>query len=786
MGNQFRVWKCLAGLVFTACATAVFADNQWSGDVTSGFQANLQPTDQAKFNEYLASPDGAVMNGRLDYEGEDGILGLDFSDGGGFNRKASLDMQYQNDLTVDVNFQQYQHLYTNTGETIWSNPSPNLYLLPQSLLLENQGQSSQQEYQNLLNYQNTNGQPVSMGLHDTVLGGTAKYQVSPEFDIEVGGNQKWRTGSRPIAFYSAVELPQELNETTTQSDVKAEYDGKGFALRASYEISDYENSLPSIIWSNPAQANSIPGTSSIEQASLAPSNLANTFKISGLLDINNETRANADFSLGYETQDQPFLPYTANTADPLPAAGMPPGATSLANTNSLAYQSLNGCIQILTQNYVLTSRPTKDLVVSLRYKDYEQADMTALLDFPGYVDKDASWAVNTGNVVNNNFGWVNQDLGGKATYTLMRGLQLNAGYDCNWENYQDREISATTEQTAKGGLDLKPLHGLDVSGDYTYSDRVASQSNWTNDLEIQPNAGTVNAPFDYGDALSSTFRRYDIADRVVNEFTTKVKLDVTKNLWLSAAWTTGGDNYQPGSEALTGDVYTTSLGAPATILNSNTQLGLLSDYHDITTFSAVWQPLDNLNLSGTVNWENYNYNQANGPSNISPSNPLNPGEVWYLNEQENTTYLSFAGNYQMNSKVDLDARWTLTNNTGDYIFSGYNNQFPLTAAGVPVSQVIQQGGAPVTVAVYQPTQSLPNTMYWKEDFNFGVTYHISETWSLRGSYLLEVYNVNDWQTDGVGSISSVPATGALNYMFLGGWDAPYTAQMASLTLTAKL
>ena len=70
---------------------------------------------------------------------------------GGFNRKASLDLEYQNDLTVDVNFQQYQHLYTNTGETICSNPSPNLYLLPQALQLENQGQSSQQEYQNLLN-----------------------------------------------------------------------------------------------------------------------------------------------------------------------------------------------------------------------------------------------------------------------------------------------------------------------------------------------------------------------------------------------------------------------------------------------------------------------------------------------------------------------------------------------------------------------------------------------------------------------------------------------------------
>ena len=110
--------------------------------------------------------------------------------------------------------------------------------------------------------------------------------------------------------------------------------------------------------------------------------------------------------------------------------------------------------------------------------------------------------------------------------------------------------------------------------------------------------------------------------------------------------------------------------------------------------------------------------------------------VWFLNEQENTTYLSFAGNYQMNSKVDLDARWTLTNNTGDYIFSGYNNQFPLTAAGVPVSQTIQQDGARMTVAVYQPTQSLPNTMYWKEDYNFGLTYHINETWSLRGNWML--------------------------------------------------
>ena len=228
---------------------------------------------------------------------------------------------------------------------------------------------------------------------------------------------------------------------------------------------------------------SIPGTSSVEEASLAPSNLANTFKLSGLLDINNETRANADFSLGYETQSQQFLPYAANTAIPFPAG--PPG-TSLANTNSLAYQNLNGCVQILTQNYVLTSRPTKDLVITLRYKDYEQADMTAQLDFPGYVDKDTSWSPTV--IPNNNYGSVDQQASAKATYTLMKGLQLNGGYDCDWQNYQDREVSATTEQTAKGGLDLKPLRGLDVSGDYTYADRVASNSAWAEDLAFQPNA----------------------------------------------------------------------------------------------------------------------------------------------------------------------------------------------------------------------------------------------------------------------------------------------------------
>ncbi len=738
MTKKIRVREILMGLAAALLASTAFADEVWTGELLQGFQANLQTTSQAKYQEYLSRPDGAVMNGNLEYDGSEGILDLGLSDMGGFNRKADLGLEYEKNLTIDVNFEQFQHLYSNTANTIYSNPSPDLYLLPGSLQLANQGQSSALVYQNLLNQENNYARPLTVGLQDSIMGAEARYQVSPELELQVGGNQKWRDGSRPLGLIgsSTVELPEQLNQTTTNGDVKAEYDGKNFAIRAGYELSYFDNSLPSMIWSNPTIYQSIPNNSSLNQYALDPSNQLHRFSFSAETDCLPETRIAADVALGYETQNQAFLPYTINPYDTVGTGG--PAANLVS---SLPATSLNGMIQTFTQNYVVTSRPWSNFVITARYKDYQLADMNPNILFPGYVSHDGSWGA--GNILNDNYSTINQSLGGSANWTLLRGLSVNGGYSSNWMNLTDREVTATHEDAWKWGLDLKPLRGVDLKGEYTWTQRVASQDGYISDDYLQ----NVGSPAEYGEAVNPGLRRYDVADRQVQNITSKATLTVLKNVWFACSWTTGYEYFNPGSESLNDGV----------TANENQQYGLLSDNHDFLTFTAHWQPLDGVELTGTVDQQVYNYVQEGTTASASVQGYFSD---WVLNQQESTTYLTFGGDFQLSPKVQMDANWTLTNSQG-------------------IFNVVEWNSA-------TQNNNLPNTTYWMEDYVFGITYHINDTWSLRGSYLVEIYNENDPLNDGLNNVQINPATGGLDALFLGGANAPYTAQMMTVALNAKI
>jgi hypothetical protein len=199
------------------------------------------------------------------------------------------------------------------------------------------------------------------------------------------------------------------------------------------------------------------------------------------------------------------------------------------------------------------------------------------------------------------------------------------------------------------------------------------------------------------------------------------------------------------------------------VTNDNLQFGLLNDDHDFWTVSANWQPLEGLSLNGTLDLSTYSYFQRGLANNANQT----PNREWTLNDRENVTYLSLGGNYALSSKVDLDANYTWTNSRGVYREAG---------------QYVDLGQS------MDSEPPLPDTMYWMEDYRFGVTYHINDTWSLQANYLVEVFNVNDFQNDILATqpVSYNPTTGAFVQLFLGGTPQPYTAQVMTVSLAAKL
>jgi hypothetical protein len=730
----------VVGVALVFCGSTAFADEGWKGDFDLGSQFNLQTTNQALFQQYLAKPDSMVLDGNVEYEGTDQLYNLQWLDlGGGNNNRADLSLEYQKNLTVDVNFLQYQHLYTNTAQSIFTETAPNLFRLPYNLQMADQGASTAAEYQNLVNQYMNAGAPITVGLQDSNLSGSAHYQFSPDLELVVGASQKWRSGDRPLGitlggFSDVVQVAQQLDETTTQGNASLEYDSKNLAVRGIYDISVFNNDLPSLVVANPLVYSEAAGSPTFAQYSTAPSNMSNHFTLSAETDVIPKTRLAGDFSLGWWTQNQAFIPYTDN-----PFITVGTGGPAANQVSSLPAASLNGSEMTLAQNYVITSRPTDNLVVSARYKGYDLTNNDPVINLPGFVLYDTSWSA--GALENSHFGYTDQRVEGKATWTLLKGVDVNGGYSSDWTDTTDssveEDVGDTCEQVWKGGLELKPVREVDLKCDVSSSDRVASQSD---DLLYAALDGTLPG-----------LRTFDVADRTSYDVATKATLTPFQSFWFAFAWTTGKENFQPGFQSLTTDsAYTASAAI---------QAGLIEDDHDYLTFSAHWQPLDGLELSGDVDKQVYNSTQNGFTSGAALAQAVTT--LWTLNSQETCTYIAFDGDFDVSQKIQVHLGWS-----GNYS-QGILGFVEGSADTVP--------GA----------SSLPTVMTRMEDWKLGVTYRVNDTWSLRANYILEVYNESNFQTDDITTVEN-SSTGAFSALFLGGQNLPYRAQIMTVTATAKL
>ncbi len=752
MKKQIPVREILLGMVLAVFGTAVFAEDGWKGEFNQGFQTNIQPTSQIKFQEFVPRPDGPVLDGSLGYEGSNLLLNLGWVDQGGANREAKLSLEVEKNFSAEVNFSQNPHLYSNDARTIYTETLPSLWVVPDPLQMANQGLSASSTvvYNNVSAFSNNYSMPVTVKLQDSTLGAKTRFQVNPEVEILVDVTQKWRSGYRPLGTglsntsTNIVQLPEHLDQTTTQADVSAEYAGKNFAFRGGYNLSLFDNRLPWMIWDNPVNyfdyATTTTTPSRLGRYGTAPDNMANRFSFSAETDVIPNVRLAGDIAYGIWSQNQPFLPYTINsgvTVGAAPSAAVPPPLDA-TKTGSLPDYSLNGVENIFTQNYVATARPFDNLVVSARFRDQELLNNTPNLTFPGFVVLDQSWKGIT--ITNSHLGYVDQRVEANARWQPVKQIALSGGGGLNWMNHTGREVEASREDIAKAGAELSPLEGVKFNGDYVWSHRVASKSEYLGDY-WDPIAGRY--------AELPGLRRLDVGDRLRQDLTVKGTLTPLKTLFFSCAWTSGKDNFEPGTEDLTGGV----------VGNINQQYGLTNDDHDYLTFSSHWEPIDGLELNGYVDQQIFNDTIVDNSTGNQAVRQIEANNRVY-NTSETCTALAFDGSYAITDSFSVNGGWTLTWSNG-------------------INDVVDS--ASVTAVT-----DVPNTQYRMEDYSLGITYKINDTWSVRGTYLVEFYDEQDFATDGLQNVEKVPATGAYTGLFLGIQNKPYIAQLMGISVMARL
>ncbi len=187
-------------------------------------------------------------------------------------------------------------------------------------------------------------------------------------------------------------LPYQINDTQQQVQVKAEWGGKQGQLNLSYWYSKYDNDANSLVWQNPYASGAGAGSLAFAGGSgfptgfgrmgLMPSNDFWQAQATGAWNFTPSMRLTGTVSYSVMSQNDPFLPYTINTAAQTPG-------TNLLVPVGLPRTSLNGEIKNTLVDLTFLMRPVSKLSLKLNYH-YMDRNNTSPSNQYAYVQGDAN------------------------------------------------------------------------------------------------------------------------------------------------------------------------------------------------------------------------------------------------------------------------------------------------------------------------------------------------------------------------------------------------------------
>jgi MtrB/PioB family decaheme-associated outer membrane protein len=375
-----------------------------------------------------------------------------------------------------------------------------------------------------------------------------------------------------------MELPEPVSQHTTNLTFGFQYSRPRWRVGMEYFISLFRNNIPTLTWENPFRVtdalSSGPPTFPIgrnrfvrAQLAEAPDNNYQSFSVHASVDLPRDTQLRGEFSWGRGTQNQPFLPYTLNsamiTANLTGVLAGQPGLFGLA----LPRPSLNGVVRTLNGDVALASKPWHDMRFLIQYRGDDMQNQSPIITFPGlplFGDSTVRTAIDNYGLAMENFptSYTRHDT--TATWQWDVSKKLNWELEYNWEiwNRTFRDVPKSNEHSLEGKLDYKPWRGVSLKGDYLYSHRIPT-AYLTQPLVFNPNLNinTAAAPISGGPGWEATLaivaagfvrglplefnqlRRFDEADRVRKDGGISLEIGRSEKINYSISWRYLRDDY---------------------------------------------------------------------------------------------------------------------------------------------------------------------------------------------------------------------------------------------------
>ena len=156
-------------------------------------------------------------------------------------------------LRVDLGYAQIPHILSYTTRTPYTQWSPGVFLLPDTLQRTNQDNPGA--------YPSTHDRPaqqhaaVPSRLPHRHRERAAPVRPTTGWQVEVTGSQRNRAGTKawgaPFGFNSAIELVEPIQQRTSDGDVTATCARARLRLQLGGGLSGFENHVSTLFWDNP-------------------------------------------------------------------------------------------------------------------------------------------------------------------------------------------------------------------------------------------------------------------------------------------------------------------------------------------------------------------------------------------------------------------------------------------------------------------------------------------------------------------------------------------------------
>jgi MtrB/PioB family decaheme-associated outer membrane protein len=609
-------------------------------------------------------------------------------------------------------------------------------------------------------------------------------------------------------FNSPTQVAAPVDDTTQNFGASGEYagtwlSGQKYSIKVAYTGSKYTDNLNGYDVQNPyfptlgsCTPPKFTGTVAVgtqgclaARISTPPSNSANGLSGTVAADLPFFSRYVGTVNYTKMTQDDIFIPMTAN---PFAVASPFNGGANWGTLGALPRTSLDGAIDTLLVNNVVTTKLTPELTSKLTYRYYDFDNQTPRFVLPCWISNDGTGApiVKGGNpcggssltgtgfentISSLQIGYTKQNAGANLNWRPSREWNFNAEYGYERYNWTQADVTGTNENFGKTSFDWKPTGWFTFRASGSYGVRNPEVYDY-NDLvraiqfpAVFPFLPQASTSFFYAPAYQQFM--FDHRDRT----TANVAIDLVafRGITITPTFKYKDDHYG---------------------LNPLNQEGVDDSREMSWGIDAGYVPSPNLTFAVSYYWEFYtqtlyNYTNATSATNIAGP-PL--GFPW-----EAQPGICAPSGLLANCLITTGDRERIRTFTALMNWAAIPDTLNLTVrytASVGLDQQSMVTGAPPTLALCTNclANTFPDVTTWFQRIDATATYKFDRYWlyqmgwtgdlKAKLRYTWERNSVNNWQNDLLAPFTPAVGTNAL-WM---GYDNPnYNIQMIAGSLTAS-